>query len=260
MYACYNSLVPYAGPRHAISSVLTRLGIDPRERIAEHDQDPEYTSCRAAEVDDYYNLFQSNDLDGNERQVLCCFLLEGLNELIQIGSSHPLRPVILRALFDTREVHASELAYWMDTSDPDEQNWWPITRPLLDAARARDEEDRVAVHVQDAVASITDPRVAAALRRHLVRPRSCLLQWDYGHPHPEFAEPKYPGFIVAEFPESRTGIAFSTYGFGPRDPWGLIYLDQPGYGMDSGWFSTIESAFRESMAWEEPPPPGYEVP
>jgi hypothetical protein len=142
----------------------------------------------------------------------------------------------------------------------DQENCWPITPVLLDAKQVWADEERVTGQMRDAVASIADPRLAAILRQHLVRPRPCLLQWDYGHPHPEFPEPRYPGFIVAEFPESRTGIAFSKYGFGPRDPWGLIDIDRLGYGMDSGWFPTIESGFRESMAWQEPPPPGYEVP
>ena len=101
--------------------------------------------------------------------------------------------------------------------------------------------------------------VAAALRLHLIEPRRCLLEWDYGHPHREFREPRYPGFVVAEFAESGTGIAYSEYGFGPASPWGLIWLERPGYGMDSGWYVSLEGAFRESMAWDEPPPPGYEV-
>jgi len=81
----------------------------------------------------------------------------------------------------------------------------------------------------------------------------------YGHPHVEFAEPQYPAFIVAEFPDSGTGIAYSEYGFGPTYPWGLVWLERLGYGDDAGWFGSLEAAFRESMAWDEPAPPGYEV-
>jgi hypothetical protein len=43
------------------------------------------------------------------------------------------------------------------------------------------------------------------------------------------------------------------------NPWGLVWLGRLGYGMNSGWFAALEGAFRESMAWDEPPPPGYEV-
>ena len=30
-------------------------------------------------------------------------------------------------------------------------------------------------------------------------------------------------------------------------------------GMDCGWFVSLEEAFRDSMAWDEPNPEGYEV-
>jgi hypothetical protein len=109
------------------------------------------------------------------------------------------------------------------------------------------------------LAKIADHRVAGALKRYLVPPRACLLEWDYGHVHPEFAEPRYPGFIVAEFPGDQTCLAYSQYGFGRHHPWGLIPMDRPRYGMDAGWYATIEDAFRASRAWDEPPPPGYEV-
>lgn len=118
-----------------------------------------------------------------------------------------------------------------------------------------DIENRVA----EGLAKIQDARLADALKASLVRPRACLLDWDYGHPHPEFAEPRYPAFIVAEFPDSGTGIAYSVYGSGPHYPWVLVTLDGLGYGMDRCWYGTIEAAFRESMAWDESPPPGYEV-
>jgi len=29
--------------------------------------------------------------------------------------------------------------------------------------------------------------------------------------------------------------------------------------MDCGWYAKLEDAFRESMAWDEESPPGYEV-
>ncbi len=120
------------------------------------------------------------------------------------------------------------------------------------------DEVAVAASVAAALAKIADGKLASALRLHLIEPRRCLLEWDYGHPHDEFPEPRYPGFVVAEFVESGTGIAYSEYGFGPASPWGLIWVERPGYGMDSGWYASLEGAFRESMAWDEAPPPGYQ--
>jgi len=122
--------MPYSGPRGAIRAVLVKLGIDPVERVDASDQDPEYTACRSEELDSYFRLYRET-ADLNERAVLCCFLLDGLNELIQDGCPHPREAEILNALIGAGEVHAAELSYWADTSDPDPENWWPITNTLL---------------------------------------------------------------------------------------------------------------------------------
>ena len=109
-------------------------------------------------------------------------------------------------------------------------------------------ESIVAARVEEELARIADGKLAGALAKILVPPRRCSLAWDYG------GAPSYPGFVVAEHPESGTGIAYSEHGFGPASPWGLIWLTHPGFGMDCGWFATLEGAFRESNAWDELPP------
>jgi hypothetical protein len=124
--------MPYQGPFEKIASVLRKLGIDPRERVDEFDQDAEYTACRSEEIPLYFRLYGRGSLDVDERAILCCFLLEGLNERIQAGDPHPLQEEIFAELFDAGEIHAAEFAYWMDTTDRDEEDWWPITRPLLE--------------------------------------------------------------------------------------------------------------------------------
>jgi hypothetical protein len=59
---------------------------------------------------------------------------------------------------------------------------------------------------------------------------------------------------------SDTAIVYCSSGFGPRSPWGLLFLTRyPNMGMDSQWFVSLEDAVRESMAWEGQNPPGYEV-
>jgi hypothetical protein len=121
------------------------------------------------------------------------------------------------------------------------------------------DENGVRSLVQTEVAKISDPRLKRALEACLVPPRPFLLAWDYGHPHKQFPEPRYPAFVVAEYRQTGTGFAYSEFGFGPTYPWGLINLERPGYGMDSGWFASLEGAFRESWAWDEPAPSGNEV-
>jgi hypothetical protein len=67
---------------------------------------------------------------------------------------------------------------------------------------------------------------------------------------------------VLEHHTSNTGIAYCPTGFGPSDPWGLVLLsgDHMNMGMDCAWFTSLESAMRESMAWDCGPPEHYEVP
>ncbi len=115
-----------------IASVLRRLGIDPATRIGELDQDAEYTACRTDELPAYFQLYKSDGLSNEELAVLCCFLLETMNDCMGMGSPHPLQEQIMDALFDNQDLHAGELAYWMDTSDPDPEHWWPITKTLLE--------------------------------------------------------------------------------------------------------------------------------
>jgi hypothetical protein len=76
-------------------------------------------------------------------------------------------------------------------------------------------ERQVCNLVEEEMLRIADEGIGSALKSYLVDPRPCLLDWDYGHPHPEFTEPRYPGFVVAEFPVPKgnaTGIAYSEYG------------------------------------------------
>jgi hypothetical protein len=79
----------------------------------------------------------SDDVTPEERDVLCRFLLQGLNDWIQAGTPHPLQTAIFDALLEAEATHRAELAYGMDTSDPDSDNWWPITAELVRHKRAR---------------------------------------------------------------------------------------------------------------------------
>jgi hypothetical protein len=103
---------------------------------------------------------------------------------------------------------------------------------------------------------ITDPALVARIRELLVLPYPVERDWDYGR-----IGEKFTCWTVLEHPQSSTGIAYCPQGFGPSDPWGLIFLTggHQGIGMDSGWFLNLESAMRGSMAWDRPNPENYEV-
>jgi hypothetical protein len=104
---------------------------------------------------------------------------------------------------------------------------------------------------------IADPTLLNRIRELLVAPYPVRRDWDYGH-----AGERFTCWTVLEHRPSNTAIAYCEHGFGPANPWGLVFLsgEQMSIGMDSGWFSTLESAMRESMAWDGDNPEHYEVP
>ena len=112
------------------------------------------------------------------------------------------------------------------------------------------------VLVRTELERIKDKRLVAAITILLIAPRRENRGWDYG-----VAGQTHPCWIVLEHPTSNTGIAYCVEGFGPKNPWGLLFLqgEHLSMGMDAGWYSILEDAFRQSMACEIPPPTGYEV-
>ena len=106
------------------------------------------------------------------------------------------------------------------------------------------------------LARIAQPELAACIRKHLVPLRCESREWDYGSPGLSF-----PCWIFAEHQASNTAFAYCEQGFGPGDPWGLLSIqgEHMSIGMDSGWFASLEGAFRDSMAWDGVDPPGYQV-
>ena len=103
---------------------------------------------------------------------------------------------------------------------------------------------------------IDQPELVACIEHHLVPPRLENRAWDYGAEGQTF-----PCWICLEDGPSNTAIAYCEQGFGPADPWGLIFIDgeHTSMGMDSGWFLTLEDAVRDSMFWNGEDPDGYEV-
>lgn len=103
--------------------------------------------------------------------------------------------------------------------------------------------DEITALVASELAAIADPLVREGLAAALVMPWKRQLEWDYGAP-----DEAYPGWIVAEDHETDTGIAWCDQGFGPKNPWGLVFLSHASMGMDSGWFAWLEEAFADSFA------------
>ena len=106
----------------ATKSVLTKVGINPDTRIGQFDQDYQYTSCKLQELEKYFSLYQLSDTTDQEKRVLGCYFLECLNE--HVGASekaHFLQNRIFQLLHQDIYIHKTELEYWGNTEDPDEE-------------------------------------------------------------------------------------------------------------------------------------------
>jgi 2-hydroxychromene-2-carboxylate isomerase len=92
----------------------------------------------------------------------------------------------------------------------------------------------------------TDPAIVARLQPLLVDPpRFSMAAWDHHAPHE--AAKHLPCWIVLQ--QSSLAIAYSPCGFGPSQPWGLLWLKDGmpsgSMGQDSAWFATLAGAFDE---------------
>lgn len=74
----------------------------------------------------------------------------------------------------------------------------------------------------------------------IVFPYEIMKKWEYGHD-----SEIYQCWIVAIIPNSNFAIAYSKYGHGKIDPWGIVNLNNDWFGSDDYWFSSLEDAFLE---------------
>ena len=102
--------------------------------------------------------------------------------------------------------------------------------------------------VESELSRLRDKRVLPRIQELLVEPYPVERAWDYGTPGQTFI-----CWTVLEHRDSNTGIAYCEHGFGPENPWGLVFLSGPhmAIGMDSAWFPSFEIALKESMAWDD---------
>lgn len=92
---------------------------------------------------------------------------------------------------------------------------------------------------------ITDPVVHDALKALLIEPFLQDRKWFYGN-SPD--DPVFPCWVVADDPANDTRYVYCEEGFGPKIPWGIVFISGLEMGMDSGWFDTLERAFYDSFA------------
>ena len=105
--------------------------------------------------------------------------------------------------------------------------------------------------IEKELAMLDDNRVIEHIRRLLIPPCLQTKAWDYGEPGDA-----YPCWLVLAHQASNTAIAYCEFGFGPKNPWGLLFLEGSEYlsmGMDSGWFRHFLDAYFDSFAATELP-------
>ena len=92
------------------------------------------------------------------------------------------------------------------------------------------------------VKQISDPKVAALIQQWRISPRCELRPWSY-------ADADYPCWLVLEDKHSNVGVGFCEHGFGPKCPWGLLWLtgNHRHMGDDSAWFSSLEEAVQNMI-------------
>jgi hypothetical protein len=98
--------------------------------------------------------------------------------------------------------------------------------------------------VQAELARFKDATLKRRMLDGLVEPYCQLRPWNYGEPGEEL-----PCWIVYDAPGDFVGIAYCDAGFGPRAPWGLLWLEngRRDMGDDSGWFAYLEQAVLEKL-------------
>jgi hypothetical protein len=94
------------------------------------------------------------------------------------------------------------------------------------------------------ISTFSDPSCLARLKRGLVEPYVELRPWDYGDP-----DDALPCWIFYVDHARDLAVAYCESGFGPRAPWGLLWLraGPKNMGMDSGWFSRLEDLARDEL-------------
>lgn len=120
--------------------------------------------------------------------------------------------------------------------------------PKLEPTEQTIDEKKITELLSVELTRITNRPELAFVSDLLVKPRREVCTWEYGQPNQEFS-----CWVVLEHASSNTCIAYCEEGFGPSCPWGLMFTNNAvmAMGMDSAWFSTLEEAFKSSMAWEE---------
>jgi hypothetical protein len=78
------------------------------------------------------------------------------------------------------------------------------------------------------------PQVRSAFATHLIDLQPKPLKWEYGNSE------EFPSWVFADMKERSVYAAYCMGGHGALgSPWGLVFLHDDYFGMDSGWFQSL---------------------
>jgi hypothetical protein len=97
------------------------------------------------------------------------------------------------------------------------------------------------------IAGLSDAPLLELIAHGRIGPRKELRPWAYQDGL------ELECWVVLENSNRRVGLAYCDQGFGPRAPWGLLWLHGDGcpslsMGDESGWFSSFEEAARDCLS------------
>jgi hypothetical protein len=114
------------------SEAMTRLG----ERIGSSDvgsEDWDLILANSARVDEYCDLYDSNALPDEEKQLLMQLIVASLDDLLRVEPNAPSHARVQRMLERDRTLHAQVIKYW---AHGDKKVVWKVT-PMMRRLRVR---------------------------------------------------------------------------------------------------------------------------
>lgn len=112
--------------------------------------------------------------------------------------------------------------------------------------------DWLKLQIETELKAINDAVVLAFIRARLIEPHIVMRDWDYGVPTRQL-----PCWTVFEDCSRDLALVYCDEGFGPRTPWGMVWIGNSGrptsLGMDTGWHPTFMDTFLDSLVATELP-------
>lgn len=74
----------------------------------------------------------------------------------------------------------------------------------------------------------------------MIEPTLKTLCWEYGEGE------EFPSWLFADFEERDVGAAYCCGGHGALGhPWGLVFIHDDWFGMDSGWYPSLQALIED---------------